>query len=274
MEGIEPHNALCADVQFYTSCGAWAMLARDHVYSGILIVSMLILSMLLVIPEANAWHADISIDDLIPATSVNTVYVNNSTTLTNNFAILVHNIGSQSMKITWLGLHFDWDPLLDSSMGGRWWGTWIDHEEIVASGTTYQDDWVLFDVPREVSTGYHTATVGIEVADPAAGGDWGTSSRSYFDFSVYVATEPATYSPPSNQSPHSPVLVALAVVLAIAAATVIFFAMDRRKKNVKGTASRQVAPIKAVGDHMYCDNCGSTLLADHPYCPSCGRKRM
>ena len=209
-----------------------SMMNGVSVLPSILAILMFLFSMPSMTDNAGAWHAEVSIDDLEPDTSVNTIYVSDSITLTNQFAIVVENLGSQSMKISWMGMHFDWDPPLDTDMGGIWWGTgsWIGNEEIVLSGETYEHEWIYIDVPPGVSIGHHDVKVGLEVADPAEDSDWDSPTKSYFDFTVNVAAEPADDTPQPAEPPSTLLIVAVVVIAGIAIVAVVL-AFSLRKAN-------------------------------------------
>ena len=227
-----------------TSIGESAMESRGRrrdvvavnafcVLSSILTALALAFSIPFMGHNASAWNAEISLDDKISTTSVNTVYVNDSKTLTNVFSITVRNIGSVSMKVTWLGVHFDWEAPLDVDMGGVWHrGLPIGDEAIIPSGGTYEYDWIMFDVSQGVSIGYHDVKVGMEAADPAEGSDWDSPTTSYFDFAVYVAAEPAE-DPPQPEESSNALMTIIAVMIVAAIVIIVILAVSLRGKEGK-----------------------------------------
>jgi hypothetical protein len=257
-----------------TSGGMWGKMDMKSIHCIILAFLFsfsMFLSMMLDTPQASAWVADVSIDDLIATTSVNTVYVNRSMVIENAFGIVVENTGSQSMKITWMGIHFDWQTPLDSNMGGVWPGMFIG-EEIVLSGATYRYDWVIFDVPMDTSLGYHTATVGIEAADPAAGSSWGAPTHFYLNLTVYVIIEPASYSPPVSPPPDSTNGWLLPVIIGVAIVATIIVVIYYGRRPVKLQPNRS-EPVQAVSVNDSCKYCGKDINPGSAFCKYCGMKK-
>jgi len=128
--------------------------------------------------NAKAWDADV----WVSPTRVTTGDV-------VNFKIKIENMGSHPMKITWIGIHFDW---MDEGYYYASNDVSEDYPYILGSGEI-----VIFHIngvpiPNEITTNtHHSATLRIYAADPGIISEWGYPY--YNDYSGSVFVEEPTY---------------------------------------------------------------------------------
>ena len=148
--------------------------------TAVLLVGMLLGSSFLATENVRAWTAEVSAGP----TSVTEGDV-------VEISITVKNTGSDSMKVTWVGIHFDWQSE-DQEYGCN------DVPQILASGATYTFKISGVPIPEGITTHtYHSSTIRIRAADPGLIAEWGDQSEGEYQFSLMVETAP----PPTTTSP-------------------------------------------------------------------------
>ncbi len=151
--------------------------------AAILLIGMLLGSSFLATENVRAWDATASLGP----TSVTEGGV-------ETFRITIQNTGSDSMKVTWVGIHFDWQSE-DQEYGCD------DVPQILASGASYTFLISGIPIPEGITTHtYHSTTLRVRAADPGFISEWGDQSEGEYQFSTMVETAPPPSTTPSDGS--------------------------------------------------------------------------
>ena len=131
-------------------------------------LSILLLSVILLSGGVSAWDASVSYSTdgkIAPGGDV-------------TFIITVKNTGLYRMKVTYVGIHFDW---MDS---GQFAECNSNLPQIIESGKSYQFK-VSVHIPQEVSLGKHDMVIRIKALSPAVVA-WGPDYSRDFSFQINV----------------------------------------------------------------------------------------
>ncbi len=204
---------------------------------------------------------------------------------TVDFEVHVTNTGSESMEITYVGIHFDW---MDQGYYYSSGDVSDDNPYVLGSG----DSAIFYingvPIPKGITTNtYHAAEVLITAADPGIINEWGSPYSNTYSGSVFV--EESTSSGGSNgggssgttSSPESPdwlIPLAIFIVILIVIIAVIALVMTSKKKN--HPPPYQPVPPPSIGmsnqeiqsTTKICPYCGREIPADAKICPYCGNK--
>ena len=132
------------------------------------ILSILLFSVILLSGGVSAWDASVSYSTdgkIAPGGDV-------------TFIITVKNTGLYRMKVTYVGIHFDW------MNSGQFAECNSNLPQIIESGKSYQFK-VSVHIPQEVSLGKHTMVIRIKASSPAVVA-WGPESSRDFPFQITV----------------------------------------------------------------------------------------
>lgn len=103
---------------------------------------------------------------------------------THTFSVEVENTGPDSMRLSSVGLRFDW-------LAENYYFFASGLPATLASGGTRTFSFQVH-VPNGITTNtWHIAIVFIEAADPGLFGGWGTPASNTVDFQVFVSPKPA-----------------------------------------------------------------------------------
>ena len=184
--------------------------------AAVLLAVMLLGSSFLATENARAWDASVS---------VGPTSVTEGDTVT--FSVTVQNTGSDSMKITYVWINFDWlpeDQGYESS----------DVPQILASGASYTFT-VTVPIPNGITTHTSHATITkIHAEDPGLIDEWSYETSEEYAGSVFVETPP----PPLSNTPSdggssdngSPGFTAITAIGAVGIISLV--AIMRKKRGV------------------------------------------
>ena len=101
-----------------------------------------------------------------------------------NFHINILNTGSSSMKIVWVGVHFDW-----MNENYYYYSNDVSDDKpyILKSGDSVSFNIYHIPIPQQITTNtYHALKIGIKAADPGLIFEWGIPYTKYVDSSIFV----------------------------------------------------------------------------------------
>ena len=149
--------------------------------AAILLIGMLLGSSFLATENTRGWDAS--------SLTLSPKSVTEGDTVT--FSVTVPNTGSDSMKITYVFINFDWLPS-DKGYSSH------DVPQILASGASYKFTFVV-PIPNGITTHTsHSVIIRIDAEDPGIIEDWSApTTKEYTAGSVFVETPP----PPSTNTP-------------------------------------------------------------------------
>lgn len=131
-------------------------------------LSILLVAVILFSESVNAWDASVNYETdnrIAPGGDV-------------TFIITVKNTGLYRMKVTYIGIHFDW------MSSGEFTECNSNIPQIIESGKSYQFR-VIVHIPQSVSLGKHTMVIRIKASSPAIV-TWGPEYSKDFQYQINV----------------------------------------------------------------------------------------
>jgi len=190
--------------------------------------------------NAKAWDASVNVSPTEVTEGANV-----------NFKIDITNSGSESMAITWVGIHFDWmdedkyyvsQDVSDSS------------PYILASGNTASFN-IMVPIPNGITTHTtHSVTIAIRAEDPGIIHEWGQPYGKEFTGSVFVQAASASTgnnggtannnngNGDSDNSDAGMIGVAVIGILVIVIIVVLVVVLSKNKGNKPQKPNPQQAP--------------------------------
>jgi len=160
--------------------------------------------------NVSAWQADVSFHH--PSTTYEDT--------THTFSVDIENTGPDSMRLSSVGLHFDW-------VAENYYYFASGLPLTLGSGVTRTFSFEVH-VPQGITTNaIHIATVRVEAADPGLFGGWGTPTSDTVDFQFLVSPQPTGGVGGSGGLALG--IIALAVVVAIAIVVAVVVVLIRKK---------------------------------------------
>ena len=203
------------------------------------ILSILLFSVILLSEGVSAWDASVSYSTegkIAPGGDV-------------TFIITVKNTGLYRMKVTYVGIHFDW---MDS---GQFAECNSNLPQIIESGKSYQFK-ISVHIPQEVSLGKHDMVIRIKASSPAVVA-WGPEYSR--DFSFQINVEKPLYA-------WFYILIFLTIL-----AIILGVGLQLRKpKKEGGQEVKEETQLKTDIQIRYCPNCGHEIDPEWKVCPYCG----